>query len=269
MVIEARNSSTFLDRIITLSLSWRISRMMLIDEHGGFKDEHGNLLSFINFQKLSELTTHSEGYFHPLQEKILKATFTLLSHGVGAIGLCRMADLHRELFTYEGNGTFFSCRHYCEVRELSWDDFPRVAALIHQGVKEGYLLPRSEEQISKILLNGFGAFISGQHLAGVCGLFTEGYEKEKAGEVVALYALTRFQGEGIGARLIQQLKEESEKKGLNILFACTQQTKVMEFFQRQNFVPVEASAIPSAKWRSYDMERKKSAHCFIYDLKGN
>lgn len=267
--IEALDTETFLERIVTLSISWRISRMIFIDEQGGIKDEPGNLVNFINFEKLSELT-HSPGMaVHIFHKKLLKAIHTLLSHGVGAVGLCRMEDLQRELFSYEGCGTFFSCKHYCEVRELIWDDFPKVAALIHQGVKENYLLPRSEEHISKILLNGFGAFIAVHHLAGVCGLFTEGYEQENAGEVVALYALTRFQGEGIGVRLIQRLKDEGKEKGLDFLFACTRQLRVMDFFQRQGFVAAELSQIPPAKWCGYDAARKDSVRCFVFNLKGH
>lgn len=268
IVIDTEDPSTFLDRIVTIATSWRISRMMFIEDHGGLKDKEGNLVNFVNFQRLSESATHLNYQSHQLLEKLLSTTQTLLSHGIGAVGLCRMEDINRELFTYEGYGTFFSCKHYCEVNHLVWDDFPKVATLIHQGVKEGYLLPRSEEQLSKILLNGFGAFISGNHLAGACSLFTEGYEKDNAGEVVALYALTRFQGEGIGARLVDRLKDEGRKKGLDFLFACTQQVKVMDFFLRQNFLAVDASRIPAAKWQSYDKNRKDSVRCFVYHLKG-
>ncbi|MBF0131569.1 MAG: GNAT family N-acetyltransferase [Magnetococcales bacterium] len=267
ILIEADDTATFLERIVTLSVSWRISRMIFIEERGGITDERGNLANFINFKRLSELN-HSlewaDQYFHKI---LLKSIHTLLSHGVGAVGLCRMIDFQRELFTYEGCGTFFSCKHYCEVRGLVWDDFPKVAALIHQGVKENYLLPRSEERISKILLNGFGAFIAIHHLAGICGLFTEGYEQDNAGEVVALYALTRFQGEGIGVRLVQRLKEEGQEKGLAYLFACTQQSKVMDFFQRQGFIAAASSQIPQAKWDGYDPARKDSVRCFVFNLK--
>ncbi len=268
VMVEVPHPGTFLEKMVQLARKWRISRMMLIERNGGLRDEKGHLVNFVNFQKLSELTRHTPVALSPVRDELLRAIHALLSHGVAAVGLCRMAELQRELFTYEGSGTFFSCKHYCEVRLFAWDDFPRVAALIHQGVREGYLLPRSEEQISKILLNGFGAFISEHHLAGVCGLFTEGYDEEKAGEVVALYALTRYQGEGIGVRLVQKLKEEGVAKGLEWLFACTQQPRVMDFFQRQGFIPVDHSRIPKAKWCGYDPERKRTAGCFMFPLHG-
>ncbi|MBF0109422.1 MAG: GNAT family N-acetyltransferase [Magnetococcales bacterium] len=268
VAIHASDLADFLDRIVQLARRWRISRMMLLERHGGLKDGQGRLVNFINFGKLSELTAHSRMAFHPLLELLLPVIQGLLSHGVAAVGLCRMEEVQRELFTYEGSGTFFSCRHYCEVRLLVWDDFSQVATLIHQGVKEGFLLPRSEERISNILLNGFGAFISGRHLAGVAALVTEGYEAENAGEVVALYALTRYQGEGIGVRLVKRLKEEGRRRGLHFLFSCTRQSRVMEFFQRQGFITAEHQQIPRAKWQGYDLERKESVRCFIFPLKG-
>ncbi|MBF0421436.1 MAG: GNAT family N-acetyltransferase [Magnetococcales bacterium] len=268
IIFPAAGQTDFLDQIVHLALSWRISRMIFLEERGGLMDAHGKMINFVNFAKLSEYTSQSATTNDHFHKKLLKSIDTLLSHGVGAIGLCRPEDLHLELFTYEGGGTYFSCHHYCEVRPLSWDEFPQVASLIHQGVREGFLLPRSDEQISKILLNGFGAFLSGQHLAGICALFTEGYEADNAAEVVSLYALTRYQGEGIGVRLVQELKSEAKKLRLERLFACTLQPRVMDFFRRQGFKDADTADLPVAKWRHYDPERRQRVHCFIFDIQG-
>ncbi|MBF0435429.1 MAG: GNAT family N-acetyltransferase [Magnetococcales bacterium] len=266
LTIETHDWASFLDQTVHLALAWRMSRMIFFASQGGLTDDQGRLVTFVPFQKLSEhlrMPTLADNEF---QKKLLKSILFLLSHGMGAVGLCRMEELHRELFTYEGSGTYFSCDHYCQVRYLAWDDFAQVATLIHQGIKEGFLLPRNDEQIAKILLNGFGAFLSGHHLAGVCGLFTEGYETENAGEVVGLYALTRYQGEGIGVRLVQELKNEGQKMGLDYLFSCTQQPRVIDFFQRQGFVAVDQTNVPAAKWHDYDLERKKRVRCLVFHL---
>lgn len=264
LMLENTNQTSFLDRTIHLALAWRMSRMIFFTHQGGVIDDMGRLVTFVPFQKLSEhrqLATLSDDDF---QKELLKSIHTLLSHGMGAVGLCRMEELHRELFTYEGSGTYFSCEHYCQVRDLAWDDFPQVATIIRQGIKEGFLLPRTDEQIAKILLNGFGAFLSGHHLAGVCGLFTEGYEADNAGEVVGLYALTRYQGEGIGVRLVQELKHEGQRLGLDYLFSCTHQPRVIDFFQRQGFQAVDHANVPAKKWHAYDRERKKKVRCLVF-----
>ena len=76
-----------------------------------------------------------------------------------------------------------------------------AAALIERGVEEGYLAPRSPEELDQILASGFGAFVEGRHLAGLGALLVD--EENRVGEVASLYTLTRFLGEGIGGPLLE------------------------------------------------------------------
>ncbi|MBF0383305.1 MAG: GNAT family N-acetyltransferase [Magnetococcales bacterium] len=260
--IATDNDGYFLDEVVRLVISWRIKRLILTQEQGGLTLLDGPLLTYVNSNKLKHFLMALP------QEKtvVLEKVQHLLNNGVRGVSLCRLHDVPQELFTYEGCGTFFSKEHYCHVRPLEIDDFPQVAALIRQGEKEGYLLPRSDGELSEILLSGYGAFVGDNHVAGVCCLVNESYKQEEAGEIVTLYALTRFKGEGVGVQLIRHVVHEARKIGLKTIFSCTTRDPVVSFFKRNGFYQVEQEQIPPAKWDSYNEQRRQNLICLRLDV---
>ena len=260
--IATEDSEFYLDEVVRLVVAWRIKRLILAQAHGGVNGREDNPLSYVNYKKL----THLISVLPTEKRSALQRIQLLLKNSVGAVSLCRLQDISRELFTYEGCGTFFSQEHYCRVRTLEIDDFPQVATLIRQGEAEGFLLPRSDGEISEILLSGYGAFICSNHVAGVCCLINECYKADRAGEIAALYALTRFQGEGIGVQLIRHVIQEAQEMGLQTLFSCTTKSRVVDFFKRNGFSQVKQSQIPEAKWQGYDDLRRKNLVCLRLGL---
>ena len=138
--------------------------------------------------------------------------------------------------------------------------------LIQGGEQEGYLKPRTSEETSQLLLHGYGAWlgVSAGELAGFCALLP--YLDDKAGEVVGLYTLTRFQGEGIGGRLVSRVLQEAKTAGLRYVFACTSQESAQRLFERSGFREVDPEAVPDAKWQDYDPIRKEQVAVYRQDL---
>jgi N-acetylglutamate synthase-like GNAT family acetyltransferase len=256
----------FYDEVVRLVIAWRIKRLIITQASGGIYLPEGGLLSYVNSIKLTQVIDIFQQRGSTANQDVLSRIQYLLNRGVGAISLCSLQAVSRELFTYEGCGTFFSQRHYCRVRSLEIDDFPQVATLVKQGEFEGYLLPRSDQEISRILLTGYGAFISVNQVAGVCCLINECYRSDKAGEIVTLYALTRFQGEGIGVQLIDHVVNEARKMGLQTLFSCTTRKRVVDFFERNGFSQVDQSQLPEAKWQGYNRDRRQNLVCLRLEV---
>ena len=105
--------------------------------------------------------------------------------------------------------------------------------------------------MSKLLrgaVAGYGAWFGGTRLAGVCGLETEAYRRSRVGEVVGLYTITRFQGEGVGVRMIDHLVDVGKEGRLRALFACSSNPRAVAFFERCGFRAVDPDKVPSAKW---------------------
>lgn len=253
----------FFQQVITLGGALRPPRAIFLDGAGGVHKNEGSLQNTMNPKRLRSLLHSGEG---GRRTELLAAILALVEAGTESVSLCRMADLAGELYTYEGQGTYFSQRHYCRVRRLGIDDFPGMEALVRRGEQEGFLLPRGEQSLLELLLAGYGAFIADNRLAGVCAMLVSPYIQEKAGEIVGLYTLTRFQGEGVASRLLRTVGLQGRKQGLRYLFACTRIPRVVEFFRRHGFHQVTPEQTPAEKWLAYDPGRKEQLTCLRRDL---
>ncbi|TMA64969.1 MAG: GNAT family N-acetyltransferase [Deltaproteobacteria bacterium] len=145
---------------------------------------------------------------------------------------------------------------------LALDDFAQAERLHERGRREGVLKPRTPEEMAELLASSFGATICGRHLAGVAGLLTVPYATKHAGEIVGLYTITRFKGEGIGERLVSRLLAEAETRGLDYVFACAVDGRAQQFFERLGFERVSAATVPAAKWVGYDRRRRARVAVF-------
>ena len=247
----------------------RVHKLVIADPEGGIQSAGAERpLSFMDEGMTAQLLTAGEAESAGLgaRRALLDAVRTGLVGGISSINVCPLDGIARELFTYEGSGTLFTREDYCRVERLSLDDFHEVEKVLERGQREGYLKERTPAEIAPILFSGYGATIGQHHLAGVCSLQTERYESERAGEIVGLYTITRFKGEGVGVKLIACMKTEGRERGLAFLFACTTQERVGQFFERQGFWQIPPAEVPPAKWVGYDEARRRRLAVFRFDL---
>jgi amino-acid N-acetyltransferase len=249
----------------------RVHKLILIEPEGGVIGADGKQLSFMDEAMLATLLGAGQAEWAGLAAR--RATFedvrAGLLDGVASINLCSLPGVPRELFTYEGSGTLFTRADYCTVQRLGIDDFEEVERLIERGQREGLLKLRSADEVASMLVNGYGATIGQHHLAGICALASEPYRDERAGEIVGLYTITRFKGEGVGGRLVTRVLADARAAGLVYVFACTTEERAQVFFERQGFRRVEPGDVPAAKWASYDLQRKAQISVFRMDLRSS
>ena len=247
----------------------RVHKLVIADPAGGIQSAGVERpLSFMDEGMTAQLLAAGEAESAGLgaRRALLDAVRTGLVEGISSINVCTLDGIARELFTYEGSGTLFTREDYCKVERLSLDDFHEVEKVLERGQREGYLKPRTPAEIAPILFSGYGATIGQHHLAGVCALQTDRYEAERAGEIVGLYTITRFKGEGVGVKLIARMKTEGGERGLAFLFACTMQERVGQFFERQGFRQIPQAEAPPAKWIGYDETRRRGLAVYRFDL---
>jgi N-acetylglutamate synthase-like GNAT family acetyltransferase len=241
----------------------RVFKMVLLDREGGIDDESGARLSFLEARRIGRAIRRNRS---PSRRAMLRAVSRALKDGVGSVNLTSPRDVYEELFSYLGTGTLFTERAYGHVGPISIDDFEEAEALITRGQAEGFLLPRSRDAIAEILPSCFTYRVGDEHLAGICSLLTEPYRRERAGELTALYTLTRFQGEGVAADLIREILKEARARRLRYVFACTSEERAARFFTRMGFRRVGATDVAAAKWRGYDRARIAQLTIFRIDL---
>lgn len=233
----------------------RVFKLLMLDRRGGLVDKDGKRLSFVEEHRIRSTMRRIRSR---ARKAIVRAAVDALEDGVGSVNLVAPADVYEELFSFIGAGTLFTEMQYGFVRPVSIDDFEEVEALIVRGQNEGYLLPRTPQQIAHILPSCWGYRIGDEHLAGICSLLTEPYRRDRAGEITAMYTLTRFQGEGVAAVLVREILKEAEARRLKYLFACTADDRVAGLFSRLGFKRVSARDVSAAKWRGYDQSRISS-----------
>jgi len=247
----------------------RVHKLILMEPQGGVTGSDGKPMSFMDETLLTTLLGAGQAEWAGLAER--RPTFetvrAALLGGVASVNLCTLDGAARELFTYEGSGgTLFTLADYCKIDRLGVDDFEEVERLIERGQREGLLKQRTTEEIAAMLVNGYGATIGAHHLAGICALITEPYAGTGAGEIVGLYTMTRFKGEGVAARLLAHVLTDARAAGLSYVFACTTEERAQVFFERHDFRRVRAADVPAAKWDSYDPRRKAQVAVFRRDL---
>ncbi|MEO8601602.1 MAG: GNAT family N-acetyltransferase [bacterium] len=246
----------------------RVHKLVLMHPDGGIGALDGQPLSFMDDAMLTTMLQPGQAEWAGLagRRAIFDAVRAALRAGVRSVNLCTLEGLARELYTYDGAGTLFTLEDYCRVERLGIDDFEEVERLIARGQREGYLKPRALEDVAQILLNGFGAEIGSHHFAGVCGLETGAFRDDRVGELVGLYTITRFKGEGVGGRLLERALAEGRTLGLRYVFACTLDERAEAFFTRHGFHSVTPDDVPAAKWVGSDRQRRARIKVLRHEL---
>jgi amino-acid N-acetyltransferase len=267
-VVSVSGPTPFPRQPMDLATALRIPKVVLVDPRGGLQADGGRL-SFVDENQLETLLAHGEAEWTGLGDRrsMLVAVREALDAGVEQVNLCAPEGIAEELFTYVGAGTLFTEGDYTRVGPLGLDEFGQAERLLERGERAGVLKSRSADETAAVLAGGFGVTVCGRHLAGIAGLLTAPYADERAGEIVGLYTITRFKGEGLGDRLVQRLLAEAELMGLDFVFAVTVDARAELFFTRLGFERVDGDELPAAKWRRYDARRKAQLACFMRRLR--
>jgi N-acetylglutamate synthase-like GNAT family acetyltransferase len=249
-----------LDFSCRLAVRLGVHKLVVVDPRGGLHSEtvHRSFIDAPTALRLARSGADLGGWRANEIERIVDA----LRAGVEAVNLTTADDIEAELFTYEGAGTLVTADDYCRVAPLRADDFAQAHDLLDRGEREGFLLPRDAHARARLLLCGYGAWFEGR-LAGVAGLETELYRRERYAEIIGLYTITRFKGEGVGSDMLDYLLGVAEDKGCHAVFACTANDRAGSFFLRNGFVRVSPSDVPAEKWRH---RRGKRPMTFLREL---
>ena len=119
-------------------------------------------------------------------------------------------------------------------------DIDEMIALVEPEVKQGIILPRSEEEIAHTIRTYFVAK-DDERIIGFCALHI--YSPSLA-EVRSLIVKEEYRSQGIGKRLVELLLEEGKRLGIKEVLTLTYQEK---FFKSLGFGVIEKEQIPNPK----------------------
>jgi amino-acid N-acetyltransferase len=239
-----------------LALRLGVHKMVVVDPRGGLRTESG-ARSFLTLAAALRLARGDRGV-EGWRSTEIKTLAEIVRDGLDSVNLTSAEGAADELFSYEGAGTLVTRGEYCHVEKLRVDDFAQANALLDRGEREGFLLPRDAAERGRLLLGAYGAWFEGR-LAGIASLETDAYRRQRAAEIVGLYTITRFVGEGVGVRVIEALVAAAEAASCKSIFACTSDARAARFFDRHGFERVDPAAVPKRKWR-----RRKGSYPAVF-----
>jgi len=244
-----------------------VYKLVYLDPAGGLSRD-GHRVSCLTGPALHDLLSAGrlEAVELTARRPMLAAIQAALAGGVTSVSLCPLAGVGQELLTYEGCGTLFTQAEYCQIAKLGLDDFHEVEGLLQRATQAGYLKPRTPHDMARLLLHGYVARLGPASMepAGFCALLP--YPDAQAAELTVLLTITRYQGEGVGGRLVAALVQEAHRQGLTSVFACSTQAGAQRLFVRQGFQPVAPEAITAEKWHGYDPARRAQIAVYRRDL---
>lgn len=229
-----------------LALRLGVHKLVVVDPRGGLH-AGDTALSFVTAAAAARRSAERQpiGAWTAAEIETLVAA---VREGLDSVNLTTADGVSDELLTYEGSGTLLTRSEYCRVDRLGVDDFAQANGLLDRGEKEGFLLPRGPEERAHILLSAYGAWFEGR-LAGIASLDVDSYRRRRMAEIVGLYTITRFAGEGVGVRMVEALVRAARQEGYEAVFACTSNARAARFFERNGFAPVPPAKVPKKKWR--------------------
>jgi amino-acid N-acetyltransferase len=159
-----------------------------------------------------------------------------------------------EVFSNEGIGTLVYANEYQAIRCAQRRDARKIVALIQSGVDNDELVKRTRAEIER-QVDDFFVFEVDRNPVGCAALHL--YPQEKKAELACVCVDTRYENQGIGAKLMQYAETRARELGVEEIFCLS--TQAFNYFQQKGgFVPGMPDDLPAARRERYDRSGRHS-----------
>lgn len=156
-----------------------------------------------------------------------------------------------EIYVHDGIGTMVVDEKLEELREATADDVGGILQLIEPFEKDGTLVKRDRTEIERDI--GNYTIIEHDGVIFACAALYP-YPEAKTAEMAALTVSPESQGQGDGEKILKRVEQRARAMGIESIFVLT--TRTMHWFLRRGFVQADPEALPEARKRKYNWDRK-------------
>lgn len=223
-------------------------------EGGAIVDGDARLVSQLTPEEADHFLGEHGHQLHADQRHHLRAAAAAVREGVPRAHLidrCGDGTLLTELFTREGLGTLVTTETCEDIRPARLEDVAPLAALLAPLEDEGVLMRRGRERL-EIEIDRFIVLERDGMVIGCAAL--DPFSDDEAGELYCVAIHPRYRATGRGDSLLASIEQRAKAQGLRHLFVLT--TRSAHFFQERGFAPAGARALPAARRKRYDEERR-------------
>ncbi|MGI5058718.1 amino-acid N-acetyltransferase [Treponema pectinovorum] len=154
-----------------------------------------------------------------------------------------------EIFSNLGSGTMIYSSNYGKIRPMRREDVSQVLALIRPFVFEGFLLPRTEQQL-EAEYNDYIIYEIDGAIRACSALHI--YDRAQA-EIAAVAVDKNYAHIGIGPKMIEYLIEKAKTINLESVFILTTQTA--DWFESLGFTPDSIETLPQKRKELWNKAR--------------
>jgi amino-acid N-acetyltransferase len=192
----------------------------------------------------------------PSQSKLANAVKALRGGvpRVHVIDGCVEEGLLAEVFSNDGIGTLIHTNAYQAIRRAHKKDARGIHHLIKHSVENEELLPRTLAEIERKIADYYVFEVDG-NLAGCIALHP--FPDEKKAEMACICVGTKYENQGIGARMMQYTEDQARLTGARELF-CLSTQAVNYLVKKGHFHLGTPDDLPPARRQRYDASGRRS-----------
>jgi amino-acid N-acetyltransferase len=159
-----------------------------------------------------------------------------------------------EVFSNQGIGTLIHANEYKSIRKAQRKDVRALHALIQQGVENDELLRRSRAELER-MIEDFFVFEVDRTPVGCAAVHV--FPGTDVGELACLCVDSRYENQGIGAKLIQYGEMLARQRGVRRLL-CLSTQAFNYFVNKAGFSPGTPEDLPPARRDRYERSGRRS-----------
>lgn len=167
----------------------------------------------------------------------------------------RVAEgLLAEVFSNEGIGTLVHANEYQAIRRAQRKDARAIMALIQSGMENEELVRRTRSEIERSI-DDYYLFEVDRHPVACVALHS--YPEEQKAELACVCVDSKFENQGIGAKLVAYAEAQARARGARQLFCLSTQT--FNFFvQKGGFHPADVADLPASRRERHERSGRRS-----------
>ena len=163
-----------------------------------------------------------------------------------------------EVFSNEGIGTLIHANEYQAIRRAQRSDARAIYALIQAGIENDELARRTLGDIERPI-DDFFVFEVDRNPVACAALHL--YPPQKQAELACVCVDSRYENQGIGAKLMQYAETQARAAGFTQLFCLS--TQAFNYFQQKGgFTLGTPDDLPPARRERYDRSGRRSLVLF-------
>ena len=251
---------TYEDVATQTASALKADKLITFSENEGLINTDNELIKSCNYGTLRTLLEAQNNpnlsSSQPINHELNQLLNAIVHSGEQGVERCHCISyqndgaLLQELFTRDGSGTLIAQDHQEQLRTATIDDVGGILELIKPMEDEGTLVKRSRELL-EIEINQFVIIEKEDVIIACAALYP--YPEANNGELACVVTHPDYRGGNRALRLLEAIKKNAKKQGLDTLFVLT--TVSGHWFQEQGFVEQPISKLPAGKQKMYNIQR--------------